>query len=157
MSVLARLLVACLAPQNPPAPMATLVSSYTFGDQLSLEVRPDDGVAFVAEGAAITMLSLTTPTATVLAKVPLPNCQPLSQKYYRHPVTLDSWLFIAGGTEGLWRLSICHNLTSSPPQICSLETFSPELVQLVDGPSLGFNQQPASLERKRCVAVAVLD
>lgn len=137
--------------------MNTLVSSYPFGEQLSLDVSPNDALAFVAEGAVITVLDLLTVPAQNLGQVPLPDCQPLAQRYYKHPVTLDTWLFIAGGAQGLWRVSVCPHVYATPPQPCLIGAFSPTLLDLVDGPSLGYTTDPAKFERKRCVDVAILD
>jgi len=73
-------------------PMTTLVSSYPYGEQLSLEVSPDRGVVFVAEGAAITVLDATVvapgnppPTLPVIEKIPMPECQPLALAFSDPP------------------------------------------------------------------------
>lgn len=157
------LLLPSLVLQNPNAPMSTLVQSYPFGDQLSLEVTPDDSLAFIGEGAAITILDLNAaPSSPKLDQVLIPNCQLLSLRYYHHAPTDQDWLFIAGGTHGVWKLELCSGLFPTPPNnpvACGSSWWDPPSPQ---SPSLSqielvHGTGNFQFERKRCVAVAVLD
>jgi len=67
----------------------------------------------------------------------------------------DRFLFIAGGSLGVWRLTLCPNLfPGSPgaPTSCGPPTYAPLFIQPVPG---GFVED-GYFERKRCVDVAVV-
>lgn len=113
-------------------------------------ITPGDSIAFVAEGPRIAIHRLTTSLApTFIEAVPLPDCQPLALLHHRQPGTpATDWLYIAGGTHGLWRLSLCSNLFSSYTS-CGLSSYQPENLDRIDSEYPDF-------ERKRCVDVAIL-
>jgi hypothetical protein len=125
-----------------------------------MDVTPDGKRAFVADGAVITILDLEPTTPAVITQIPVPDCQPLAMRYYQVPGTGGSrWLFIAGGTLGLWAIPLCPELMGSPPHLCALDPV-PTRVWLVDcahSLTTGTCVYPYEFERKRCVAVAVLD
>jgi hypothetical protein len=137
------------APQTqPPGLIHTLVSSYTPGEQLSLEVTPDGTRGFLALGATIDVLDLTGVMPVEIEKHPMPDCQPLAMRYYEQAGV--RYLFIAGGALGVWRLTLCPGLFSlSNPTPCGPVGYADLLVQ--DKIEFG------SFERKRCVDVEVLD
>lgn len=132
--------------------MTNLVSHYLYGDQLSLEVTPDETRAFSVEGAMLSVLDLTVLTTggtpTLIEQVPLPECQGLAQAFFQHPFDQQRYLFIAGGGLGLWRLSLCQGLFNSSPTACGAAAYSPVRIYEALG---GY------FERKRCVDVAVVE
>ena len=83
--------------QSVGNPITTLVQSMPAGNNFSLEVTPDDKLAFYAEGATIEILDLNSTPLQPFTPIPVPNCQPLALRYYQPPSTSDHWLFIAGG------------------------------------------------------------
>lgn len=160
--------VACsfLASFQAPPPMTNLVQHYPFGEQLSLEVTPDRKLAFVAEGAAITVLDVGniasgTPPVPLLPKVRVPDCQPLAMAFYEPPAPpgggpYDRYLFIAGGSHGVWRLTLCPSLFPTPPlgpTSCGAESsYQPTHIPGVNGGNI----EGGYFEKKRCVDVAIL-
>jgi hypothetical protein len=144
--------IANAGPQSPPL-ISTLVSSYTPGEQLCLEVTPDGRRGFVALGASIAMLDLESATATQPPRQfdqhQVPDCQPLALRYYHQSNPDADYLFIAGGALGVWRLSLCSGIVGDTPQACPPSSYADLQVQEpVEG---GFFQ------RKRCVDVDVLE
>jgi hypothetical protein len=142
--------------QAPPPPMTELKAAYPYAEQQALEVTPDNTRAFVAEGAAIAVLDLTTGTATptVLAQVEIPNASPKSLLYYRHSGTGQRYLFVAGGTMGLWQISFCENLFTQPPPVppaCLCLNGAKECALRIDQDNQIANQ------RKRCVDMAIVE
>ncbi len=149
----------CVPLQAPPSPFTELKATYPWGEQLCAEVTPDDKRAFVAAGAAISILDVETlgppSTPTVLQRVEVPNCSPLSMAYHEYGATSGTVrrLYIAGGTMGLWGLDLCANLFTSPapppvPPPCA--SIPVNLIDLVPGANSNFVW-------KRCVDVAVLE
>lgn len=152
LSALPALVLACA--QAQPS-LLTRVSSFDFGEQLSMDVTPDavtpgDKIAFVAHGATIGIYRLTSSmTPTLLDLFHVPDCQPLALRYYRQPGTPNrDWLFIAGGSHGVWRVALCSSLISSYTS-CGSSSYVPEIVASIDSGSPDF-------ERKRCLDVEVL-
>jgi len=141
-------LLPCALPQQPI--IQTLVSSYTPGDQLCLEVADDPVLnvrrGFLAEGATIVVLNLDVTPPTVIATHPMPDCQPLAMRYYK-----DQWgaryLFIAGGAFGVYRLTLCSSLFQPPLGTCTAGFGDLRIEAALP---------TGSFERKRCVDVDVL-
>jgi hypothetical protein len=137
-------------------PISNLVSSYTPGEQLSLEVTPDAvwpnaRRGFLAEGATIAVLNLQVTPPVLIDTHPVPMCQPLALRYYHHVEVsgASDYLFIAGGALGVWRLTLCSNLFAASPTACLPSSTYADL--LVQSPiENGF------FERKRCVDVEIL-
>jgi LVIVD repeat len=149
-----------LAYARPQLPI-NLVSAYTPGEQLCLEVTPDGRRGFLALGATIAILDfegVTQLQAPVqFDKHQVPECQPLSMRYYHEAASggnpAADYLFIAGGALGVWRLSLCSgifNPSPQAPQACPGTSYADLLVQapIETGPNF---------ERKRCVDVEVLE
>jgi hypothetical protein len=137
-------LIPGLWPFLPGPQLTTLVSSYTPGEQLSLEVTPDGTRGFLAMGATIGMMDLTGTTPVQYDKYQIPFYQPLAMRYY-HQVDPDTdYLFVAGGALGVCRITLPLGL---PAQASSYTTLGVE--GAVGGGVGGF-------QRKRCVDVDVL-
>lgn len=141
----------------PSTPLCDLASSYTHGELLSLELTPDASRGFTAEGAVITILDLLNApvggSAPVIQKIPVPDCQPLALAYvHQAGASVEDQLFMAGGSHGLWRLSLCSCLFGPTPSACTgvppaCPPYSLERITVIEG---GY------FERKRCVDVAIL-
>lgn len=140
-----------LIPQVPlELPMTDLKSSYPYGEQRALEVSSDNRLTFVAEGAVIAILDtsqLSQNAAPPIDHVEVPGAAPMGLAYYRHPVSSKDWLFIAGGSQGLWRIDLCSSLFATPPTSCG--SYPPPVRLDVS--------QTANWERKVCIDVAVVD
>jgi hypothetical protein len=148
---------ASIAHAGPRAQIQTLVSAYTPGEQLSLEVTPDGRRGFLALGATIAMLDfegVTQSQAPVqFDKHQVPDCQPLAMRYYHQAASggnpAADYLFIAGGALGVWRLYLCSGIFSTPPLACPPSGYSDLLVQAPI--------ENGYFERKRCVDVEILE
>jgi hypothetical protein len=142
-----------LPPLSPfQSPMTELKAAYPYAEQQALEVTPDNTRAFVAEGAAIAVMDLTTGTATptVLVRVEIPNASPKSLLYYRNPASGLRYLFVAGGTMGLWQMSFCENLFTQPPTVPPACLCKDCAVRIDQDNQIGF-------QRKRCVDMAIVE
>ncbi len=126
----------------------TLVSSYTPGEQMSLEVTPDGTRGFLALGATIAVLDLTQTPPVEIDKHPMPDCQPLAMRYYQDS-SGARFLLIAGGALGVWRVTLCPSLFTTPPGPCTAG-YADLLIQDQTGIEFGYFQ------RKRCVDVEIL-
>ncbi len=143
------LFACCLlaSPQTPEPPMSDLKASYPYGGPRAVEVSSDNKVAFVAEGAVIAMLDLTQLSqnaAPVIDRVEVPKCAPMALAHLR-PTSGTDWLFIAGGSQGLWRVTLCSGLFASPPTGCG--SYAVRKLDVVE---------TANWERKVCIDVAVV-
>lgn len=143
-----------------PGPIIEFKGAYPFDTQSVLEVTPDNSRAFVAEGAAISILdlnSLSGTTPAVIDRVALPGASPLALQYYELPVSGQKHLFIAGGTMGLWRMSFCSQMMVPPPGIpskcaCPVDGCDPYSRTRID-----IVEDQDSFQRKRCVAMAIVE
>jgi hypothetical protein len=100
--------------------MTNLKASYPFGQELCCEATPDNTRLFSADGAAIAIFDVSglpgggTPPELAdpaLGRLidPRPSTWlflPTRFLYYQHPAGAR-YLFIAGGTMGLWRMELC--------------------------------------------------
>lgn len=150
--------LACLAPFQTP--ITELKSSYTLGQQSCLEVTPGGDLAFVGEGAAITILDLRNApvggSMPVIEKVRLPDCQPLALAYLHQSLAPSSeyhHLYIAGGALGLWRLTLCAELFDPTPTACGESSYQALEIPGVTGGQL----EGGYFQRKRCVDVAIIE
>src|SRR6185295_2056322 len=78
--------------------------------------------------------------------VEVPQCAPMALVHYRHPTSSSDWLFVAGGSNGLWRVELCSDLFEAPAAACS--GYTTEQVDIVE---------TTNFERKVCVDVAIVD
>lgn len=127
----------------------TLVSSYTPGEQQSLELTPDGSRGFLALGATIDVLDMTGLQPVEIAKHPMPDCQPLAMRYFHLASPDTHYLYIAGGALGVWRITLCPSIFQAVnPVGCGHTSFADLIVQ--DRVEFGY------FERKRCVDVEIL-
>jgi len=140
-------------------PLDEFLASYPFGEHRAITATPDGARGFVAEGAGIAILDLTSLTPvtplSAIQRVEVPHASPESLLYYRHP-TPDPvsgvhrrWLFMAGGSLGVSRISLCEDLFQQPPITCSTSSFR---WRLIDRPGSG-----TAFQWKRCVDVAIVE
>ncbi|MBK7641747.1 MAG: hypothetical protein IPJ19_01640 [Planctomycetes bacterium] len=136
------------------APLHTLVSWYTPGEQLGLEVTPDGSRAFVARGSTISFVDLlhltqVPPIQNVqIDEFSMRECQPLALRYYHQLSPAQDYLYIAGGATGVWRLELCPSLFNAQnPGSCS----NYHELQVEAPIEFGY------FERKRCVDVEILE
>ncbi|MBI5362664.1 MAG: hypothetical protein HZA53_05760 [Planctomycetes bacterium] len=99
-----------------------MIAAYPWGPQLAVEVSTDEKRAFVAAGAGISVLDVTTITngvaPTRIASFEVPECAPVAMVYNKLPNTPHR-LFIAGGTMGLWRADLCPQYFDATQPACS--------------------------------------
>ena len=90
-------------------PFDRLEASYPWGDALYAEPTPDHTRLFVAAGAAISVLDVTSfppvTTPTVIDRFEIPECAPMSMRFHElpdliHPGPFIRRLFMAGGALG---------------------------------------------------------
>lgn len=142
-----------LCPQTCPLPIHELKAAYPFGEQLALEVTPDNKRMFVAVGAAVSVVDIASISgATILPRVidriELPECSPISLAYHRVAGETRR-LYVAGGTMGLWKVDLCRGLFDNfNPSPCP-GAGDPYARTRIDRPGNG-------MIWKRCVDVAVL-
>lgn len=124
-------------------PFNQLEGAYPWGDQLCSEPTPDNKLLFVAPGAGISILNVETLPAvtqpTVIAHVEVPECAPLSMRFFEMmdngmPPAPIRRLFMAGGTMGLWELTLCPSLFTSPPVDCG--SYNPTIIDRIGGAQL---------------------
>ncbi len=122
-----------IAVAQTPQPLTELIAAYPYGEHRCSTVSPDDTRAFVGRGAVISILDVTTlPPVTEMVpiqEVEVPDVGPQALAYLRHPspdpgsMVQQRWLFMAGGSLGLWRISLCETLFQPAPVACSDATF----------------------------------
>jgi hypothetical protein len=148
---------AAVAPAQQP--LTELIAAYPYGEHRCSTVTPDDTRAFVGRGAVISILDVTTlPPVTEMVpiqEVEVPDVGPQALTYFRHPspdpgsMVQQRWLFMAGGSLGLWRMTLCEDLFLPAPVACSDSTFQRTEI---DRPGSG-----ATWQWKRCVDVAIVE
>ena len=141
------------AARRQSGPIQTLVSSYTPGEQLSLEVTGNGQLGFLALGATIAMMDLSGGTPVQFDKHPLPFYQPLALRYYHKDAVSGNprvdYLFVAGGALGVCRITLPASIFIAHPVAAAATDY----VDLgIEQPIEGHN-----FERKRCVDVEVLE
>jgi hypothetical protein len=154
-------------PEDPEAPQALgpimeFKGAYPFDTQSVLEVTPDNTRAFLAEGAAITILDLTSLSGTplepaVIDRVPLENASPRALRYFEHPLSHEKFLFVAGGTMGLWRVSLCPAVMAVPPATPTECTCTGSGCDPYDRIQIDLVEDQASFQRKRCIDVTIVE
>lgn len=148
-----------------PAPFDVLEGAYPYGEQLCLVTTPDGTRTFTAVGAAIAILDSESTLGSapisplpVIDRVEIPDCAPAAIAYYHHPgvnpgVTVDS-LYIAGGSLGLWRVSLCPSvlaLAPATPTPCS--SYAPQRLDRVGDPITPVDASTRSSVRRQAVCL----
>ncbi|MBI5363184.1 MAG: hypothetical protein HZA53_08395 [Planctomycetes bacterium] len=122
-----------------------------------MAVSDDDTRAFVAAGAAITVLDTQIVEENVrpqvIHRLELPDCQPVSMLFHHPAGTIQRRLYIAGGTTGLWEVPICASLFASPPIECASSFYGSPY----NAPRLVEEIVSSQHHRKRCVDVCVVE
>jgi hypothetical protein len=117
--------VLALLPQGGASavPFLDLRASYPYGEQTAFETTPDHARGFAAPGGAVTLLDLVPIgqglPPRVIDRVELPECSPVRMRFHRHPDTGARTLFLACGTNGLWRLDLCPAPFAAQPNVCA--------------------------------------
>ncbi len=113
----------------------------------------------MGRGAVISILDVTTLTPVTemvpIQEVEVPEVGPQALAYFRHPapdpgsMEQQRWLFLAGGSLGLWRITLCEDLFLPTPLACSDSTFQRTEI---DRPG-----SSSTWQWKRCVDVAIVE
>ncbi len=138
-------------PPPTPTPFVSLKAAFPFGEPLGGIGIPGNTRAVVAQGAALSIVDLTTIDSATnqpreLQAIEIPEVSTIAMSY-RLGANGERQVFIAGGTTGLWEIDLCDALfTSSNPPPC------PALPTLID--RVGCEQ---NFSWKRCVDVAYVE
>ncbi|MBI5364459.1 MAG: hypothetical protein HZA53_14875 [Planctomycetes bacterium] len=118
-------------------------------------MTPDERRAFVAAGAGISVLDVETiqngVVPAILDRVEIPDCAPEAMVYHQ-PKPDTHYLYVAGGTLGLWRVQFCPALFGATPLACEPTYYtSPSATRAVRMAIADEN-----FKRKRCVDLCIV-